>query len=191
MDNISLQEWELRAAVDGAIYGDLFDDMLFSPFSIVGEYTEVEINGRKTHLDPPDKLTGIADSFTYRVEPLDGCSGCVDPENRVMTIDPAYLNEYHVILHEIIHMVESGCDGLPHFFHDAVLLALYKKLSKDIPNLDKLIIKHTHILSGYDIATTGGEHDILFLLKSLDLDIRLGYKLGTVCGYGRSDLFDQ
>jgi len=191
MDNISLQEWELRATVDGAIYGDLFDDMLFSPFSIVGEYTEVEINGRKTHLDPPDKLTGIADSFTYRVEPLDGCNGRVDLENKVMTIDPACLKDYSVVLHEVIHIVASAYDNLPRFFRDAVLLALYNKLSTDIQNLDKLIIKHTHILSGYDITEAGGEHDILFLLKSLDLDIRLGYKLGTVCGYGRSDLFDQ
>jgi hypothetical protein len=29
----------------------------------------------------------------------------------------------------------------------------------------------------------------LFLLKSLDLDLRLGWKLGTVFGYGREDYF--
>lgn len=36
------------------------------------------------------------------------------------------------------------------------------------------------------IAQAGGNHDILFFLKSLDVDLRCGYTLGTVCGYGRT-----
>jgi len=66
-------------------------------------------------------------------------------------------------------------------------LELYKKLSSQIEDLDSRILAHANIHSGTDIAQRGGSHDILFLLKSFDLDLQCGYKLGTVCGYGRDD----
>lgn len=34
------------------------------------------------------------------------------------------------------------------------------------------------------LAEVGGVHDLTFLLKSFDIDLRMGYKLGTVFGYG-------
>ena len=37
----------------------------------------------------------------------------------------------------------------------------------------------------------GGLHDILFLLKSFDLDIRKRYPLGTVFSYGRQNEFQH
>lgn len=36
-------------------------------------------------------------------------------------------------------------------------------------------------------AQFGGVHDLLFLLKSFDLDLRMNYPLGTVFGYGMAD----
>lgn len=62
---------------------------------------------------------------------------------------------------------------------------LYNKLNPEIPDLDDKIAGRANILSGMDIYIQGGKHDILFFLKSLDLDLRCGYKLGTVCGYDR------
>ena len=36
-----------------------------------------------------------------------------------------------------------------------------------------------------------GGHDILSLLKSIDLDIRMGYSLGTVFHYGGDEIFEK
>jgi hypothetical protein len=55
--------------------------------------------------------------------------------------------------------------------------------------LDEIITSHAHMLTGSSLYARGGLHDILFLLKSFDLDIRMGYSLGTVFAYGRSDEF--
>ena len=62
-------------------------------------------------------------------------------------------------------------------------------LKTKIPKLDDIISSHAHLLTGSTIYYRGGLHDILFLLKSFDLDIRMGYPLGTVFGYGRADEF--
>lgn len=40
-----------------------------------------------------------------------------------------------------------------------------------------------------NLQSAGGNHDLLFLLKSFDLLIRMDYPLGAVFAYGRQDLF--
>ena len=40
-----------------------------------------------------------------------------------------------------------------------------------------------------DLYARGGLHDVLYLLKGFDLDIRREYPLGTVFCYERSDMF--
>ena len=67
-------------------------------------------------------------------------------------------------------------------------LDLKGKLSADNPgypndDLDVLIHKHANFSDVLLIAEQGGSHDLLFFLKSLDLDLRFGYDLGTVFGY--------
>jgi hypothetical protein len=82
---------------------------------------------------------------------------------------------------------------IPPFIRDALLISFYNDLKGKLstcnpgyPNadLDSLILDHAHFHNGKTITMIGGEHDVLFYLKSLDLDLRLGYQLGTVCGYG-------
>ena len=68
---------------------------------------------------------------------------------------------------------------------------LYKDLRNKISKLDEIITKHAHVFNESDLYEEGGLHDILFLLKSFDLDIRMGYPLGTVFGYGRIDIFKK
>ena len=55
----------------------------------------------------------------------------------------------------------------------------------------RFITGHAHLLTGSTIYSSGGLHDILFLLKSFDLDIRMGYPLGTVFSYGREEEFKE
>jgi hypothetical protein len=70
---------------------------------------------------------------------------------------------------------------------DMLTFRLYNHLKPKIENLDERILNHAHSLRQEDILIRGGSHGILFFLKSLDLDLRLGLKLGTVCGYGREE----
>lgn len=73
------------------------------------------------------------------------------------------------------------------FIRDVLLLGLYNDLKGRITDLDSHILAHANIHSGTSITVEGGNHDVLFHLKSLDLDLRRGYPLGTVCGYGRDE----
>jgi hypothetical protein len=70
--------------------------------------------------------------------------------------------------------------------HDVVLLCLYNDLKPKTPDPDRLIIEHAHLLTGVNITELGGRHDVLFLLKNYDLDLRHNLPLGTVCGYDRN-----
>lgn len=72
---------------------------------------------------------------------------------------------------------------VPLFYHDTLLWALYTNLKDKIDDLDKIVLNYAHILNEPSIYDQGGLHDILFLLKSLDLDMRMGYQLGTTFGY--------
>lgn len=85
------------------------------------------------------------------------------------------------ILHEIIHAYEHMLSMTE--YREYVLLKLYKKLSKEVPELDRYISVDNHFLFQ--------EHSILFLLKSFDLDLRMGKPLGTIYAYGRTDLFSD
>ena len=53
--------------------------------------------------------------------------------------------------------------------------------------LDEIITKNAHVLNEQSLYEIGGDHDLTFFLKSLDLDIRMGYPLGTVFGYGMTE----
>ena len=64
------------------------------------------------------------------------------------------------------------------------MLPISKKVLP-LGNSDDIIKSHSEFIHQSDMAVNSGEHGLLFLLKSLDLDIRFGFPLGTVCGYGR------
>ena len=87
----------------------------------------------------------------------------------------------------MIHLHEAVLDGLPTYYRDIVLYCLYKDLRDKIPDLDDRIEAHGHILNESLLSNYGGRHDILFLLKSFDLDLKMGYPPGTIFGYGMAD----
>jgi len=93
--------------------------------------------------------------------------------------------------------IEVATENVPWIMRDALLMSLYWDLKERIPkkypgtDLDKLIEKFGHFYPQEGIIARGGNHDILFYLKSLDLDLRLGYELGTVCDYDEYDKEDE
>lgn len=88
----------------------------------------------------------------------------------------------------MIHLHESVINDLPIYFHNMLYWALYQSLKQRISKLDEIITGHAHMLTESGLYEAGGLHDVLFLLKSFDLDIRKEYDLGTVFGYGRAGM---
>ena len=59
-----------------------------------------------------------------------------------------------------------------------ILSFLYQKLKDEIADLDEKIMDNLFFFR--ISASDCNEHDTLFYLKSLDLDRRMGYELGTI-----------
>ena len=164
-----------------------FRDMNFESDSILKDYI-MFYNGNGNDEESADIYYSL-DNFQYRylVKKLDDCGGETNQIKRTITIDPKYIENKSLILHEIIHAHINIIQTIQPFLRDALLICLYKYNKEKIDDLDQRILKHANIVSGLDISRRGGSHDILFFLKSLELDLRCGYKLGTICGYGRDE----
>ena len=137
-------------------------------------------------LDPPDELQYFSPTmFTYKISVFEdeNTSILLDPKLQMIQVDPSHVDDDISILHIMIHMYEFSLRELPLFFHDAILWALYNNLRKKIIGLEDLLTEHSHLINGPKYNSYAGSHDMLFLLKSLDIDIRLGKPLGTVYGY--------
>ncbi len=165
-------------------YESFFRDMIFQ------EGTASEMID-DNNIFMPEKLECFTYTwFMFKVEPLeDETYGIYDCQTRTITIDSDSLGEDSHFLHELIHLHEHFLDSLPDYYRDFLYWSLYKDLKEKIPRLDELIFSHGYVVTQSNLAASGGIHDILFLLKSFDLDIRMGYPLGTVFGYGRKEEF--
>ncbi len=176
-------------------FGEYFNDMLFSDDSISASATSIQasMDGGKswvpTHISLPEELEYFNyDWFSFHIADLEpDVDGCFDNKAQSITISPNKVDCDHLILHEMIHLHEFVLNEIPLFYRDTYFWCLYKELSKKIPDLDERIKAHGHIMNEQDLYSEGGLHDILFLMKSFDLDRKMGYELGTVMGYGYKD----
>lgn len=164
---------------------EYFEDMCFEENSIIHDYLAFSDEDGNEYFD--ECFYDLQSSkYRYYVNTLaDGTMGQTNLEEHTIAISPDYKDDKTVILHEMIHAYSNTMNEVNPTHKDILLLALYNKLKEKIHDIDKRILSHAHDLLQYDVTLTGGYHDVLFYLKSLDLDLRCGYKLGTVCGYGR------
>lgn len=177
----------------------LFEDMKFSPGTPAGELTKIgikDVGGEdwtETYMDIPASIQYASCQFVKFIvtEPENDSDACYNNQEQSICISPDLIDDDTVLLHEMIHFYESAVNEFPLYFHDALLWSLYSDLKGKIPKLDAIITDNAHILIESTLYTDGGLHDILFLLKSFDLDIRNGYPLGSVFGYGREDRFKE
>lgn len=177
----------------------LFEDMKFSPGTPAGELTKIGVKGvgdedwTETYMDMPVSIQYASCQFVKFIvtEPENDSDACYNNQEQSICISPDLIDDDTVLLHEMIHFYESAVNEFPLYFHDALLWSLYSDLKGKIPELDAIITDNAHILIESTLYTDGGLHDILFLLKSFDLDIRNGYPLGSVFGYGREDRFKE
>lgn len=197
----SFQNWYCNTATDeekqlcdnAVEYAEeYFSDFRFELESVVSDFVSMEDEaesgldtfGAPFEIQYFDQV--VMGSLIYKVEPLDeNVVGQYEPGKHILTISPQYINDKPSILHELIHVFETVIDICPKYFHDILFYCIYRDLNGKIPDLHDRIVRHTHLYFGDEITREGGTHDILFFLKSLDLDLKCGYKLGTVCGYGR------
>lgn len=173
---------------------EFFEDMRFeagtSTHNLMGcqAYDEDAEGWEDYYLDPPEEIALFDFAwFALTVKPMDDCRGYFDQEQQELCISPDALDDDPTILHEMIHLHEYVYDCAQKYLHDMAFWGLYTHLRERIPRLDEIISSHACMCSQNDLNKRGGEHDILFLLKSFDLDIRKGYPLGTVFAYGKSD----
>ena len=176
-------------------YDELFADMLFckgsGPYNLLlVDHKQDDGSWKLQAMDLPPQL----EQFDYEsvvdvdVKRLEGKTGCFDRETQTLMIDEASQEDDAVLLHEMIHLHEYALtDELPPVYADAVQWSLYKTLKEEIKGLDDIITARMHVLNSGTINEIGGQHDLLFLLKSFHLDLLKGYPLGTVYGYGLSE----
>lgn len=185
-----------------------FNDMRLEKGSIVEKFFLFKYTNGRTAYDLPDEFSNTlnVNNYRYVVGTLEKAAGETNHITRTVTIAPEYENDDNVLLHELIHVFEGlydleyeyinhyGEKVEPHIFtfiREALLLSLYNDLKGKIDDLDSRILAHANLHSGTAIYNKGGSHDILLFLKSLDLDLRCGLKLGTICSYGRDDFIPR
>ena len=167
---------------------EYFNDMLLKTPE-TSKYLEVlDNNGEQWNLFYDFNLSLDAQKYTFHIKKLEDCAGIHDSSNNSITIDPAYLENKEVILHEMVHAYENILDTCVFsFVKEVVFLELYKYLQQQNIEVDKRILAHTNMLSGIDITQRGGRHGVFFFLKTLELDIKCNLPLGTICGYDREN----
>jgi len=179
-------------------FEDLFNDMLLAP-GYIGDlvaFQNVDEDGEIEEFEffRPEELEGCdAQSFAFKVSDdlPPNVKGLFEHEAQRITIARSEKDNDSVLLHELIHAYQYALNSVPYFFAESLTWSLYYKLKKRIPKLDEVIQYCIHAIDGFRIFYAGGEHNMLFLLKSFDLDIRMNYHLGTVFGYGRLPVFEK
>jgi hypothetical protein len=69
-------------------------------------------------------------------------SGVTNTKSKTVTISPESIDDYTVLLHEMIHAYEDLLNSTKPFSRDILLLCLYNHLKEKIDNLDDMIIEH-------------------------------------------------
>ncbi len=189
--------WDNRTPEEFALHGlcyeyeaEYFEDMTLQEGSLLNDVIE-------TVYDYTDGIFLGIDNV-LRIYVVDKCeeggnySGRYNTEEHKMEIVRKHIDDKATILHELIHFYEHQLeeDENP-IIRELLIVELYNKLSKQIPDLRQRLFDHCELYSHSETFRYSGEHGVLFYLKSLDLDIRCGFPLGTVCGYGRDEMNNE
>ena len=163
-----------------------FGDMLFERGSTTSTFLECEYQGRNCLASLPPVLEYFSyEWFDFTVRSLpDNVGGHFDDTDgkQELCVIISHKDDENVILHELIHLHEAVLSSVP-FCRDLVFLSLYWDLKEKVSDLDTIIKGFGNVWNETSLYDDGGEHSVLFLLKSLDLDLRKGQKLGTIFGY--------
>lgn len=125
--------------------------------------------------------------WSFKIIPdimMKGALGECDIDKKVIRIAESAKKSKSILLHEMIHAYEFTFVKDPFsnlkFYKQIILIDLYNKLSIKISGLKKQLL--------FNVQCENIIHSPLFMLKSLELDIRLNYPLGKVYGYGKEEI---
>lgn len=122
---------------------------------------------------------------TARIIMLDSTGdtlGTTDYKNRTISI--VYPTDVSTLAHEMIHWYELQLDDLNPNIRQLLACTLWTRLQTKIEGLAQRAERFLEVVSLNELESEGGEHDLLFLLKSYDMDLNLGLPLGSTFGYG-------
>lgn len=131
----------------------------------------------------------ISWKWRFLVQDLkNGVLGACEYDDRCIIIGSTCANDDYILLHEMIHAYEGMLgQGWTKIYQQVLTLLLYEKLKDRFSDLLSIV----KAAAKTDQAErTGFVHSPLFLLKSLDLDDRLGLPWGTIHGYEQRDVID-
>lgn len=167
---------------------EYFEDLTLKIFEKSKDFETTHDDGTVEYVDmPPISLDA---EYKIRVEMASNketANAQCDTKNRVITLfNGRYEKSKNItLLHEMIHAYEYKLRELM-TWRDFVLIYLYKKMSKKIGMTKLRSILSTESHPWFFINTA---HNLLFVLKCIELDIRLKKKLGSVLAYGRDEWY--
>ena len=110
--------------------------------------------------------------------------GMFDENEKELVFNSECVGNLIVLMHELIHAHEFiiSSSQIPEI-RDVLVMTLYKKLMEKHTDLEEYLKKRVGGETFALIHDVGGTHSILFALKALDIDDRMGWKAGTTFGY--------
>ena len=167
----------------------MFADMLLEDGSASDPAADTEIQledgtWEKYHYPVPEVLAYYSVS-QFRLEICNRTDSYARfyPKERRFVFSEKGLKDEALLLHEMIHMHEYALSQLPSQYRERVAACLCESLQKNIYDVDQMVKENLSFFQ--DSSVDREEHDTLFYLKSLALDMRMHYKLGTIYACGR------
>lgn len=135
--------------------------------------------------DDGSNSISIDNDWMFKFRKMKENVGLCDYRSQTIFIYPGLgaIEHKATLLHEMIHAYERQLSPPD---REWLLLHFYRRMSKKIPlsRLRRYASVSNHCLNH------NATHGLLFLFQSLELDMRFGWKPGTVFGYGRDDFFE-
>lgn len=173
--------------INALMYENLFDDMCIAKSSIMGKYLDTPQGSLKE-----DTYHFSIDAHYYKFIVTETTeNGETDIFERTIKINPQFVDDKNIILHEMIHAHEHILSLVNPLLKETLIIELYKHLFPKFKDLDCIIYNHANISHNSDLAELGGYHGLLFMLKSLDLDFRCGNEPFTIFGYDYNRTFAE
>lgn len=154
---------------------ELFEDMTLSD-GWIAEFADVSQRAETCELYEPITVRAVNEGKGY--------AGAFSPDTGEIEVDTGSRITVPTIAHELIHLWEYRLRKFDYGYSDLMLIHYWEEFKPEIPNLREvagsLMVSESH----NEISESGGQHGLLFMLKSYDIDRRMGWPFGKTFGYG-------
>ncbi|MDR0475507.1 MAG: hypothetical protein LBH43_17770 [Treponema sp.] len=162
-----------------------FEDFTFQEGSIAGDIYVTKIKDifsqpKRKKYHPLNHPGPSVFNVNFKISECTGNEGIYSHKTQTITVHPDF-NDFITLMHEMIHAYD---DQMTHAQAEILTIMLYNKLKCKIKNLDLVLLAWAQY-DNQKMLEQNGEiaHEVLFLLKSLDLELRLELPVGTISGF--------